>query len=297
MKFSLNKLLLGMLLPFLNMQMGIVEGEGGGADDGDDGDDDAEAAKLAQKALDDAEAAKGDKGKTGISDSEAKLLKDVMAKKTALKEANDNLSKLNEQLKAFEGIDPVAVRALLKQQDDAETSKLEAQGQWDKLKSQMAETHKAEMGGVQSKVSALELTLQEQSTVISELTVGNAFSTSEFIKEELLLTPNKTRAAYGNNFSYEDGTIVGYDKPKGVTGRTVLVDSSGDPLSFEEALKKIVDMDSDRDQILRSKVKQGSGSKSTTPKAKVVDTGAGDEEVTGRSRITGALNGFLSGGK
>ena len=296
MKFSLNKLLLSMLLPFLNMQMGIVEGEDGGTDDGDD-EAAAEAAKLAQKALDDAEAAKGDKGKTGISDSEAKLLKDVMAKKTALKEANDNLSKLNEQLKAFEGIDPVAVRALLKQQDDAETSKLEAQGQWDKLKSQMAETHKAEMGGVQTKVSALELTLQEQSAVISELTVGNAFSTSEFIKEELLLTPNKTRAAYGNNFSYEDGTIVGYDKPKGVTGRTVLVDSSGDPLSFEEALKKIVDMDSDRDQILRSKVKQGSGSKSTTPKAKVVDTGAGDEEVTGRSRITGALNGFLSGGK
>lgn len=287
---KLNKWLFALLCPFLNMNLGIVEDEGGGSDDGD-AEADALAAKEAQDALD-AQKAEDDKHKSGISDSEAKLLKDVMAKKTALKEANENLKALNDKLKAFDGIDPEKVRGLLKAQKEAEDEKLVAQGNWDALKSQMATAHAEEMTGANARVAELQAKLDAKEGVISELTIGTSFSSSEFIREELLLTPSKTRAAYGAHFGFEDGAIVGYDKPAGKEGRVVLVDASGEPLSFEDALRKLVDLDSDRDQILKSKVKQGSNSK-TNVKSKVPDVKI-DTSETGRGRITSALSDFLN---
>ena len=288
---KLNKWLFALLCPFLNMNLGIVPDEGGGNDD-----DDAEAlallaAKEAQDALD-AQKAIDDKAKSGISDSEAKLLKDVMAKKTALKEANDKLKTADDKLKAFDGIDPEKVRGLMKAQQDAEDAKLVAQGNWDALKSQMATAHAEEMTGANAKVAELQAKLDAKDGVISELTIGTSFTSSEFIREELLLTPSKTRAAYGSHFGFEDGAIVGYDKPAGKEGRVVLVDASGEPLSFEDALRKLVDLDSDRDQILKSKVKQGSNSK-TNAKSKVPDVKI-DTTETGRGRITSALTDFLN---
>lgn len=285
---KLNKWLLALLCPFLNMNLGIVEDEGGGPDAAAEAA--AAAAKEAADALE-AQKAADDKGKSGISDSEAKLLKDVMAKKTALKEANDKLKVLDDKLKTFDGIDPEQVRTLLKAQKEAEDNKLVAQGNWDALKSQMAEAHTAEMTSVNTKVLELQAKLDAKDGVISELTIGSSFTGSEFIREELLLTPSKTRAAYGSHFGYEDGAIVGYDKPAGKADRVVLVDAQGDPLSFEDALRKLVDLDSDRDQILKSKVKQGSQSK-TTSKSKVPDAKSETTE-TGRGRITSALSDFL----
>ena len=298
MKFGLNKTLLAMLMPFLNMNLGIVEGDDGGSgDDGaDDGDDSADlAAQAAQKAADDAAAAA--KGNSTVTDAEAKLLKDVMAKKKALQESKDIVSKLTEQLKSFEGIDPTAVKALLAEKVQAEQKQMEAKGQWDTLKAQMAEAHKTELGGVTAKVADLAEKLSAKDSVISELTVGAAFSNSDFIKDELIMTPNKTRQVFGTHFGYEDGVIVGYDKPAGAKDRGILVDASGEPLSFEDAMRKIVDADSDRDHILKSKVKAGSGSKTAVSgKPKVVDTTA-KSDVVGRERITGALADFLKGGK
>lgn len=101
---------------------------------------------------------------------------------------------------------------------------------------------------------------------ISELTVGSAFAQSQFIRDELALTPSKTRVVYGNHFEFVDGKVVAFDKPAGAANRTPLVDAQGEPLAFEAALKKIVDADPDRDQLLRSKMKQGAAS-TTDPKA------------------------------
>lgn len=292
MKFS--NLLLKMLLPFLVMKFSVTDEEGGSdATLVVKPDVDAETARLAQEALDDVDAGK----KSNISDSEAKLLKDVMAKKNALKVANDSLLKVSEQLKAFEGIDPAQVRDMLKQRKDAETAQLESQGNWDKLKAQMAEAHVVEMTGAKTQLSVLETTVADQANTISELTVGNAFINSNFIKDELLMTLSKTRIAYNSHFSYEDGVIVGYDKPSNSKDRSLLVDSVGEPLKFEEALRKIVDADPDRDQILRSKVKQGSGG-NTDPKAKVPPaSNVKAVAQSGREKITGAISDFLKNGK
>lgn len=227
---------------------------------------------------------KGGEGKP--SDSEAKLIKEVMDKKTKLKAAEEKVGTLEARLAQFDGIDPEAVRALLKQQKDAETAQLEAKGEWGRLKEQMVTQHTQEVGTVKEQLSASQAEVSRLQGVIAELTVGNAFASSQFIKEDLTLPTSKVRVFYGNHFEFKDGQVVAFDKPAGAAERTMLVDAKGEPLKFEDALKKIVDGDPDRDQILKSKMKAGAGSKTAgkEPPAQKF------EEPRGISRISQALD-------
>lgn len=219
------------------------------------------------------------------SDKEAELLKEVMDKKGKLKEAKSEIEKLKGQLSRFDGIDPDQVRALLDEKKAAEQKKLEEKGQWDELKKQMNEAHAAELSKKDQAVADLQSKLDAANAQIQELTVGNAFSGSKFIADELVLTPAKARVVYGDHFDVEDGQVVAYDKPKGASNRTMLVDGKGDPLGFEDAIKKIVEADPDRDNLIRSSMKKGAGSKGqdvTPPKT--------EPELKGVSRIEAALS-------
>lgn len=227
---------------------GSHEGEGEGAGEGK-GDQGGEG-----------EGGEGQGGKAKPSDAEAKLLKDVMKHKTAAQAAADKAAALSAELEKFKGIDPVKVRELLAAKEAEETKALEARGEYDRLVKQMAERHKADLeaataaGATALKDVAL---LQAQ---IAELTVGNAFASSTFVKDETILTPSKARVLYGQHFEFKDGKVVGYDKPAGASDRTLLVDASGSPLAFEAALAAVVDADPERDHVRRSKAKPGAGS-------------------------------------
>lgn len=257
---------------------------------------------AAEKATAEAEAAAAEKlrkegGGSGNerkpTDEEAKLLKEVMQKKGKLDEANLALSAAQEQLKKFEGIDPEAVRALLKEKQDAETAALEAKGEWSRLKERMADEHGKEKKTLQEKIDALQAQLGQRDGVINELTVGTQFSQSQFISAELALTPAKARVIYGDHFELVDGKIVAYDKPKGSAERTMIVNGSGAAMSFDEALRKIVDADPEKDHLLKSKVKAGAGSDSRLAGGKVttvVEQGEGASK--GLSRIAAGLKGL-----
>ena len=286
MKFSLLK----FWMSFFNF--GIVGDEGGGGtgDDstgtGDDkGGDDGKSSDGGKGAGDDGKGA-GDDGKGKPSDAEAALLKEVMTRKKAQKEAQDKLNELSEKLKQYEGLDVDKVRALLKEKEDAETDQLAKQGEWERLKARMAEEHTKSLTKVTEDLNALQGQLAAREQLVFELTIGNDFATSKFVSEELTLTPSKARIVYGEHFQVEDGKTVGYDKPKSASNRTPLVDASGEPLSFELALKKIIDADPDKDSLIRSKIKPGSDS-STQGKAKPIDLAKA--ELTGVSRISAGL--------
>lgn len=227
-------------------------------------------------------------GGTKPTDAEAKLLKEVMDKKNKLKAAEERVAAVESKLKEFEGIDPVAVKAMLKQQKDAETAQLEAKGEWDRLKAQMVEEFGREKAGILAQLSEKEATIAKQKATIAELTVGTSFSQSQFIANELVLTPAKTRAVYGAHFDVVDGKVIAYDKPAGSAERTPLVDAKGDALSFDEALKKIVEADPEREQVIKSKMRQGAGS-GTAPKAGAPGS-QGNVKLTGADRIAAALN-------
>ena len=264
----------------------------GGAAGGAGGDDAAKAAAdAAAKAAADAAAAKAaaEAGKKP-SDEEAKLLKEVMQKKEALQKTQADLAAAQERLKKFDGIDPEAVRAMLAERAQAEEKALEAKGDYERLKQRMAEAHAGETQSLKEQIAQLQATLAQREGAINELSIGGLFSQSQFIGQELVLTPAKARVIYGDHFELVDGKVVGYDKPKGAQNRTAIVDSMGNAVSFDEALRKIVEADPEKDAMLKSKIKPGAGSESGK-----VGKQAGsqkDAPVDGVSKIAAGLKGL-----
>jgi len=245
-------------------------GDGNDTVDGGDGDDKGGKKKPATKKP---------------TDEAAKLLKEVMEKK-------GTIADLQAKLKAFEGIDPAQVKKLLEKQAadekaarEAEEKRLAQQGEWETLKKQMNEQNEAARKKLQDQIDALNGNLSARDKHIADLTVGNAFGNSKFISTEMALTPSKARVVYGPHFEYQEGKIVGFDKPVGVAGRTMLIDGKGEPLPFEDALRKIVDSDPDKELLMKSKLKTGAGS-STIPNGKPSNEGT---ELTGIAKISAGL--------
>lgn len=259
--------------------------------------DKAEADRLAAE-----EEAK--KKKTKPTDEEARLLKESMKRKEQLDAAEaakvlseKALVEANKRLKEFEGMNPAEIRKLVDAQKKAEEDKLKAAGDWDALKKQMNDAHAAEIVKLTDTHTAEKTQLIDANTSlatnIANLTVGGAFGSSPYVRDELVLTVGKARIVYGGHFEFKDGKVIAFDKPAGAAGRTMFIDGKGEPLGFEDALKKIVDADPDRDDVLRSKLKEGAGSGSKLIPGKKANEGS-DEKV-GRTRIADALN--KSGGK
>jgi hypothetical protein len=225
------------------------------------------------------------------SDEEAKLLKEVMKRKESEKALQTKADELTAKLKDFEGIDPVAVKKLLDAQKAADEKALEEKGEWDRLKTRMGEEHSNETKTLKEQIASLQLQVGERDSAINEMTVGSSFTGSEFINSELTLTPSKARVIYGANFELEDGKVVGYDKPKGSANRTALVDSYGNPVGFDDALRKIVAADADAAYLLKSGVKPGAQSQN-----KPVTRDGKNEKVEANSfdKIAAGLKGLKS---
>lgn len=238
----------------------------------------------------------GEQGQKKPSDTEAALLKDVMTKKKALETTKAALEQANARLKDFDGLDVAKVRKLLADAEAAEEAAAVAKGDYEKLKTKMAESHATEKNTLLAQIEAANgqaTALQKQ---IAELTVGGAFTGSAFIPE-LTLPVNKARALYGAHFEFKDGAVVGFDKPAGAADRAPLVDAAGTPLSFDAALKQIIDSDPDSEHLYRSKLKPGAGS--STQKAPRREKADRDDTVTGIDRIAQGLKNIAkqSGGK
>lgn len=260
---------------------------GGSSDGGDDGDGASDGGDTNGNTDDDPGDGDDDPSSgNGPSEKEAELIKEVMKKKDAIKDLKKQVSDLTSSLSKWDGFDADDVKQLLQEKKSAETKKLEAKGEWDKLKSQMNDAHAAEIASLKAQIEEMKNGLGTKDATIEKLTIGHSFDGSKFISEELTLTPRKARVIYGSHFDIEDGQVVGYDKPRGESGRTQLVDGKGDPLGFEAALQKIVDADPDRDNLIRSKMKPGANSKSAgdkAPKGEAV-------KLKGLDRINQALN-------
>lgn len=250
---------------------------------------DAAAAEAAKKAAEEAAAKKAeeDKNKSALSDKEAALLKDVMKKKEALEAATKAKEALEAKLKDFEGLDPIAIKKLMAEHKAKEEEELVRKGEWDKIKQQMNQETEKALKAKDDVIAEKEGVIKSKDEVIANLTVGSSFSGSKFISEELALTPTKARVIYGSHFEFKDGGIVAYDKPTGAKDRAPLVDGKGNPLPFDEALKKIVDADPEKDAIYKSKVAPGANSSTQAKGGPVKKDDAGG--LTGRAKIEAAL--------
>lgn len=227
-----------------------------------------------------------------VTDEEAKLLKEVMKKKDqieSLKKEIDQFKAVSDSVSALGGLD--AVKKLVAEKQAAEEKakeeekkKLEERGEWEKLKASMAEEHHKALDVLQKQIDELKNGLNTRDHEINELTIGSAFNNSRFIADATVLTPSKMRALYGSFFEYENGEVVGYNKPRGAQGRTAFVDQFGNHVGFEESIKKIVDADPDKDTIIRARGKQGSNSNnqySGTDEKKTIPNGGVNRILAG----------------
>ena len=236
-------------------------GEGGGTQDddtqdetGDEGGSDAnEGGTTKTKSNSRA------RTQTGPSEEEKRLERDLARRAKALADAQTTIQDLQKQLKSFDGIDPAAVRELLASQAKAEEDKLKASGDFEALKARMVGEHKKEIDTERARVQEMEASIKGFQKQIHELTIGSAFDNSSFLRDQTVLTPSKARRVYEDHFEVKDGRVVAFDRPVGEKDRQPIVDARGNPLAFDEAIKQIVEADPDRDRLLKSSVRQGSG--------------------------------------
>ena len=215
----------------------------------------------------------GDPAPRKLSDQEAQLLKENMKRKEALDGLKTELKLKDEALEKLKGFEklldanakPEELLKMLQDQKTAEDRQLEAKGEWDRLKTRMAEEHSKQIIILQSELDNTKKQLGEKDGIMNELTIGSNFSQSKFISDEMTLTPAKARVVYGNHFDLVDGKVVGYDKPRGEQSRTPIADQYGNSVDFESALKQIIQADPEREHMLKSKAKPGAGSDSKKP--------------------------------
>lgn len=225
---------------------------------------------AADKTAAEAEAAALKKAQEGLSDSEAKLVKEAMKRKketAAATAAAAAEKKRADDLEAlYANIDPEKARELLAAATTAEEDKLKAAGEFDKLKERMVEQNTAQTTKLQEEIAALKADNKNLSGKVDDLTIGTDFASSEFLANETVLTPRIARREYGKHFDVaEDGTRMGYDKPRGADDRKPLTDAAGTALSFDAAMAEIIAKDPDSAKLMRSTLKTGADSKPNTP--------------------------------
>ena len=270
-------------------EMGGEGGSGGGGGATGNGDDQGDAAGGSGAGDDQGGAGddQGDKSGRKFSDEEAaKLLKENMRRKDELKRLSQEREQLKATLAQFEGINIDEVKKLVADKQAAEEDKLKKSGEWDRLKAQIVDAHSREKQTLTEQLKAKDEESATLRSAIAELTVGNAFGNSKFIANDLTIPANKARALYGSHFGFEDGQVVAYDKPAGAKERTMLVNGAGDPLSFEDALQKIVQSDPDYPSLAKSRIRVGanSGSKGSDKAPEI------KADVRGVSRIAAGLS-------
>lgn len=240
-----------------------------------------EAAAAAEAEAEAVEAAKN------LTDAEkASLLREVMDKKQKLKIEKDAREAVEAELRKFDGIDLEKVKTLLEAEQNRERTALEEKGEFERLKAMIAEERTAEKVAWQTERDALTSQITSLNGTVDNLTVGQNFASSTYISENLVLTPTKARQLYGSHFEMLDGKTVAYNKPAGQAGRTLLVGADAEPLAFDVAMKKIIDLDPEKDTLIKSKVVPGAHSKTQQIKASAPGN---DEGLTGASRIAAAL--------
>lgn len=219
----------------------------------------AEAERLARAAADD-----NDKNKTKKTEAEAEIV-----------QLRADLAKAKADAAKFKGIDPEKAKADAAKVTAAEAAtlaaekaKATAEGNFERLREIQSQEHEAAITAANTAREEADARAAKADERLATAQTKGAFASSRFFIDETILTASKAERLYGDHVEIEDGEVVVYDKPAGAAKRVKIMDSRGNPLSFDEAIKKVVDADPDKDSLMRSRMKAGAGSK--TEEGKVV---------------------------
>lgn len=195
------------------------------------------------------------------TDEKASLLKETMKTKEAKKKAEEAAKELAAKT---EGLDLDAIREMLANKEKEEEETAKKNGEFSRILEKQAEAAKKREEALAKQLEEMQSKIAAETERTNALTLSNAFASSRFIQDKLTLTANKTKALYADHFEIVDGELVAYDKPKGSSNRTPIVDASGSNVDFETAIETIINADPEKDHVLKADLKGGAGSKQTT---------------------------------
>lgn len=212
-----------------------------------------------------------------LTDTEARLLKSAMKLKTQLKDAQAQLAK-------FDGVDADQLKALLAKADTAETArqaaeddKLAASGEYSKVRARLEQEHAATVADLKAQIS-------DNSTAVARIAIGAAFTHSRFISENTIYSQAQALRLYADHFDVTpDGSVVGYDAPRGAATRTKWIDGHGADMPFDTALKRIIQSDGNA-ALRENPVTPGNSSS----KQQQISVGAGIDRIN-NAMAAGAL--------
>ncbi|GAA6162578.1 hypothetical protein NBRC116590_02820 [Pelagimonas sp. KU-00592-HH] len=156
------------------------------------------------------------------------------------------------KLKTFEGIESPedAIKALetVKNLDD---KKLIDAGEVDKVKAEVSKVYEEKLDAKDQEIGNLKTTLNDKM-------IGDSFSNSKFVEENIAVPKSLVRSEFSKNFSIEDGNVVAKD----ASGNLIYSkEKPGEPAAFEEALGILVSSHPDSEHLLKEKGSGGGGAK------------------------------------
>lgn len=179
-----------------------------------------------------------------------KTTEEVTGLTTALNKERDARSKLEKQVKKFEGIEnPEDALKAIETLKNLDQKKLIDAGEVEKVK---AEVTKA----MQSKIDELQSIVAEKDVILTKELIGGRFARSKFIADKMAIPHDLVEARFGQNFKIENGKVVAYDQH----GNQIYShDRPGELADFEEALNVMVEQYPYKDSILKGSSATGGG--------------------------------------
>lgn len=175
----------------------------------------------------------------------------------------DTISKLNgeakahreakeealEKLKKFEGLDPEKVRDAMEKLSKIDQKKLIDSGEVDKVKDEIKGQFTEQLGEKDKEIE----TLRGQ---VDSMSIDKVFDGSEFVRNDIALSPDIFRNTFAKNFKVEEGKVTAYDNHG---NRLMSKERAGEYATPEEALRILVNSRADKDSILKADAGSGSG--------------------------------------
>lgn len=179
-----------------------------------------------------------------------KTNEEVTGLTTALNKERDARSKLEKQVKKFDGIEnPEDALKAIETLKNLDQKKLIDAGEVEKVK---AEVTKA----MQSRIDELQSVVAEKDGILTKELIGGRFARSKFITEKVESPVDMLEAMFEKNFKIEGGRVVAYDS----NGNKIYSkERPGELADFDEALEDIIDNYKYKGKILKGSTATGSG--------------------------------------
>ena len=156
-------------------------------------------------------------------------VEDVSGLKNALNSEKEERRKAKEALAAFEGIDPVKHKEMLKAQEDADKAKLEGKGAWETLKTQLIDAHNGELKKRDDRITGLlgaveEFLVDAQATAAITSAKGEPVLLLPHVKRQVKVTERDGK------FSVQ---VIGKD------GQPRIANGKGDPFTIQDLVTEM----------------------------------------------------------